>query len=115
MQGIEIARKVIAEGVHVFRVREGQTVITPPAGNLKLGAWEQPAPIEYDAKPWPGGNKRGWVMLDSFTAGHIVAVANGLNPENLAKFSRYPLHVMAKVAFTVLGKQPRGKAGNYAG
>ena len=41
--------------------------------------------IEYDCKPMFTGSKRGWVMLDSFTASAIVAVHNALNDQQRPK------------------------------
>lgn len=57
------------------------------------------------ARPWPGGNKKGWGMLDAFTASAIVAVADALGPDNLGKFNRMPLVVQAKLAFRLINRQ----------
>lgn len=73
MTGLEIARKVVSEGLHCFRVRSGQELVQPGPGAKGLKHWAQPRPLEYDCRPWPGGKKKGWVLLDHFTASAIVA------------------------------------------
>jgi hypothetical protein len=83
MTGIEVARKVAAEGVHVFRPRKD-------------------APGEYDAKPFFSGSKRGWVALDAFSASAIVAIYDKLNETNRAKYGAMPLQKMAVVAFKLV-------------
>lgn len=57
---------------HLFRPRKG-------------------SPGELDARPYGSGSKRGWVLLDLFTAGAVNAVAKGLKPENLAKLNSLPV------------------------
>jgi len=46
---------------------------------------------EYDCKPIFTGSKRGWTMLDSFTASAMKAVYEKLKPEHQAKFDNIPL------------------------
>lgn len=84
MLGIEVAKKVVEEKqAHLFRARAG-------------------APGEYDARPYGAGSKRGWIVLDGFSAGAIVAVYNGLNETNRARFAALELVKMAKVAFKLV-------------
>lgn len=62
----EVAQEVMkTKSMMLFRPRKGE-------------------PHQYDAKPYEG-KKRGWAMLDTFTASAIVAVGNALSPENRAK------------------------------
>lgn len=65
-----IAQKTVTEGAQLIRVRERNP-------ETKV--------IEYDCKPIFTGSKRGWTMLDSFTAGAIMAVYNALNETNRPK------------------------------
>lgn len=48
------------------------------------------APNEYDAKPWPGGNKRGWTLLDAYSASAVTQVHEALNDTNKAKLEALP-------------------------
>lgn len=48
-------------------------------------------PIQYDCKPLFTGSKRGWTVLDSFTAGAMKAVYAALRPDLQAKFDTIPL------------------------
>lgn len=43
---------------------------------------------ELDVRPWGHGSKRGWTLMDTFTASAIVAVAKALNDENRAKLAK---------------------------
>lgn len=54
---------------------------------------------EYDVKPLFTGNKRGWFILDLFTASAIQNIYNAINEDNRAKFDRIPLPSLVKVAF----------------
>lgn len=84
MTNIEVARKVAAEKqAHLFRERKGE-------------------PGQYDAKPYGGGSKRGWMLLDGFTASAICLIFDKLNPENQAKLLAMPLTKVAEVAFKLL-------------
>lgn len=82
MSTIEAARAVTEQcQCHVLRQRKDA-----PAG-------------VYDAKPYGGGNKRGWFYLDLFTAGAIMTVYNALNEVNRERYGRMPIHVAASFAF----------------
>lgn len=81
MTSIEVARETVTNGCTLFRFRKG-TEKSP----------------EYDCKPW-NGNKRGWIILDSFSASAIVAVYDHLSPENQAKYQNLPIAKMAEIAF----------------
>lgn len=85
MKAIEIARLVKAQGVHVFRERKGE-------------------PGTYDAKPFFTGSRRGWVVLDAFSASAIVTVFDALNEANRERYSTLTLTKMAHVAFKILNK-----------
>lgn len=45
--------------------------------------------IEYDVKDYEG-NKRGWVLLDSFTANAMTSVYNAINETQRAKLDSMP-------------------------
>lgn len=47
--------------------------------------------IQYDVKPIFTGSKKGWIMLDTFTASAMLAVYNGLRPEMQEKFDKISL------------------------
>lgn len=47
-------------------------------------------PYQYDVKGPFIGNKRGWVMVDLFTASAMLTVYNALNPEHQNKFDSIP-------------------------
>lgn len=84
MTNIEVARKVVAEKqAHLFRERKDATG-------------------QYDAKSYDGGSKRGWVILDGFTASAIVQVHDALNEQNRAKYAAMPIQKMAAVAFKLM-------------
>ena len=85
MNAIEVANYGLKNGCISFRERAKE-------------------PGQYDVKDWPGGNKRGWTMLDITSAGAIVAVYNGLNETNKNKFASLPLIKMAIVAFKLINK-----------
>ncbi len=46
---------------------------------------------QYDVKPLFTGSKKGWTMLDAFTASMLRAVYAALKPESQAKFNNVPL------------------------
>jgi hypothetical protein len=56
----------------------------------------------YNIKELFSGNKRGWTILDGFTASAIMAVHDALNDTNKARFSALPLIRMATVAFRLV-------------
>jgi len=55
----------------------------------------QSGTAQYDVKEYGQGTKRGWVMLDIFTASAIVAVYDVLNDIGRAKLQNLPLKVLA--------------------
>jgi hypothetical protein len=85
MTAIEVCRQAKENGAQLFRFRKGT----------------EQAP-EYDCKPWATGNKRGWVILDSFSASAIVAVHDNLSPDNQTKYNKLPISKMAEIAFKLL-------------
>ena len=49
-------------------------------------------PIQYDVKEYGlGGNKRGWVLLDLFTASAMQACYNALSTESQASWDKIPI------------------------
>lgn len=52
-------------------------------------AHEPGTPYEYDVKDYEG-NKRGWTVLDGFTASMFVQVWAQLNDANRAKLAKLP-------------------------
>lgn len=69
MTSIEVIRRAHTEGAQLFRRREAEGV-------------------QYDCKPIFTGSKRGWILLDSFTASAVMACYNALNEENRARAER---------------------------
>lgn len=85
MTAIELARMVTTtRTAHLFRPkREGA--------------------LGYDAREYHvGGNKRGWVLLDLFSASAIVAVYDALNEANRARYATMPPQRAAVVAFKLV-------------
>lgn len=88
MTGIEVARAVVAGGVHQVRPRKD-------------------APGQYDARPGMRGKKKGWAYLDHVTASAIVAVYDALTPENRAKMESLRLDRAAHIALTLINRHGR--------
>jgi len=81
MTTIEAARAVKESGTcHLIRLRKD-------------------SPGQYDARPFGGGNKRGWAYLDLFTASAICAVYDALSEANREKYGRMPVQLAASFAF----------------
>ncbi len=55
-------------------------------------------PWQYDVKEPFQGNKKGWTLLDLFTASAMLKVYEALKDENKTKFDR--LHINTLVNFT---------------
>ena len=55
-------------------------------------------PWQYDIKEPFQGNKKGWTLVDLFTASAMVKVYDTLKDENKGKFDR--LHINTLVDFT---------------
>ena len=86
MNAIEAAKKVATEHQAVLvRERKGE-------------------PGQYDVKELHNGSKRGWVILDGFTASAIVKVYEALNETNRGFFASMPIEKMARVAFKLINK-----------
>ena len=45
------------------------------------------------------------MIVDLFSASHIIAVLDALNPANKAKYLKLPVKRMADIAFTILAKK----------
>lgn len=74
MNTIEVARLVLKEGAQLIRQKK-----------------EAPA-HQYDAKPLFTGSKRGWIVVDSFSASALVAVYDALSEEKKAVFGNAPIN-----------------------
>lgn len=61
-------------------------------------------PGQYDAKAWgTGGRKKGWTLLDSFSASAVCAVYNAINDENKAKLEKLPPVRIVSICFKLCG------------
>lgn len=81
MKFLEAAKMVVeSKTAHLIRPRKG-------------------ADMEYDAKPIFTGSKRGWVMLDTFTASAVTAVANVVSESTRELMNSMKPSVVADVAF----------------
>lgn len=58
----------------------------------------------YDVK-FDGGNKRGWTILDSWSASVYLTVFNACSDENKAKLDRMPIKKALNVAFNIVSKR----------
>jgi len=84
MKLIDVCNKVVAE--------KTAALIRP-----KLGVNH-----EYDVKEMFGGKKKGWVLLDLFTASAISKVAAALNETNRAKLNTLPPLRVSSICFQLL-------------
>ena len=73
----EIQKQCIDEGALMLRPRKLE--------------WVKGEPKQYDVKPLFTGNKKGWVMLDHFTASAMQTVYDALKPENQSKWDNIPV------------------------
>jgi hypothetical protein len=84
MTGIDVAKKTMTEGAHLFRPRkQGQG---------------------YDCKPLFTGSNNGWMVLDHYSAGAIIAVWNALSDEQRKRIEDLPIQKMAILAFRLINK-----------
>lgn len=58
----------------------------------------------YDFKPLFTGNKRGWVILDAFSASAIVTVHGALSPEAQKKLEGLGLIKAVDICFKLINK-----------
>lgn len=80
MRFLEAAKKVMdSKTAHLIRPRKG-------------------ADMEYDVKPIFTGSKRGWTLLDTFTASAVAKVAEALMPENRERLDHQPAGWVCKFA-----------------
>lgn len=57
-------------------------------------------PGQYDAKAWgTGGRKKGWTLLDLFSASAVCAVYKAVNEENKAKLEKLPPLRVVSICF----------------
>ncbi len=54
---------------------------------------------QYDCKPMFTGSKKGWMLMDAFTASALLAVFNALKPESQARFDNIPLGKLVDFAW----------------
>jgi len=81
MTTIQLAEKVTKEKqAHLWRYREGA----------------------LQARPYGAGSKRGWSLLDLWSAGAIVAVADAINEKNRAKLDSLPPHRAALICLELI-------------
>ena len=99
MKAIDIARKVTEEKTAcLFRPKR----VTGLAGIPELGIAPLCIKGEYDVKPLFTGNKRGWILLDLFSASALVAMHDALSLENREKLGRLCLSSQVKLAFRLV-------------
>ena len=85
MTFVEICQQASEVGLQIVRERKGE-------------------PNQYDAKPWPGGNKRGWFLLDTFTASAVNSVYNAISDTNKAKLNTLSHERIVDICFSLVGK-----------
>lgn len=73
----DVAKKISQDGAVLIRYRKD--------------SYKETGTAHYDCKPMFTGSKRGWIAVDSMTAGAITAVFNALRPDLQAKFNNIPL------------------------
>jgi len=84
MTNIQVIEQTLADGCQLVRPRKNQ-----------LG--------QYDSKSFTeGGNKKGWVYLDTFTASAVKQVYDQLNDQNKAKFTSLTLTKMIDVTWKLV-------------
>lgn len=87
MTAVEVCRKIVeTSGALLTRPTEGQ-------------------PGMYDTKPFFQGSKRGWVLVDLFSASVYLKVHDALNDTNRAKFAEMDLIKAVKIAYKLLEKR----------
>lgn len=79
--------------VEPSRVRERGTVVTLPSNPTERIAAVRAIVTQRQYAKVDG------VMVDLFTASHIVAVYDALNEDNRKRFASFPVQKMAAVAF----------------
>lgn len=77
---------MLSQSMHLVRVSKQQ---------------EAGGPINYDVKPWEG-NKRGWTLLDVFTASAVSKVYDAVNDKNKDALDRLSLRSAVNVCFKML-------------
>lgn len=81
MKFLEAAKMVVeSKTAHLIRPRKGED-------------------MEYDAKPIFTGSKKGWTLLDTFTASAITSVAAIASPSTKDLMNSLKPSVVASVAF----------------
>lgn len=53
---------------------------------------------QYDVKPLFSGSKKGWTIMDLFTAGAVLSIYNALSEEHRTKFNK--IHLTKLIDFT---------------
>ena len=51
-----------------------------------------------------GGNKRGWTLLDNFSASAVLTIWNHVNDENKAKLDSMSVEQALEIAFKIINK-----------
>lgn len=73
----EVIKKISDEGAQLIRPRDAICL----KGEV----------IKYDVKPLFSGNKKGWVILDGFTASAMLVTYNALSEQNRKRYDAVPL------------------------
>lgn len=81
MNSIQLCKKVLTDGAMLIRPRKGAS------------------PLQYDAKELFTGKKKGWAILDAFTAGAIVACYNAVQPKTQAAMEKTSITKLASICF----------------
>lgn len=88
MTAIDAMNLVNTDGAQLLRPRKGE-------------------PGQYDAKPMFTGSKKGWMLVDSFTASAVLQVFNAIGPENQEKMKKLPLLKMVDISWKLVKKFSR--------
>ena len=81
MDSIQVCKKVLAEGAMLIRPRKSAKVVA------------------YDCKELYTGKKKGWMILDSFTASAIMACFNAVNADTQERMKRAPVTKLSAICF----------------
>ena len=64
---------------------------------------EEGQPIEYDAQPFnETGNKKGWILLDAFTASIMCQVYENISPKAQESFNKITLYKLIDICWKAI-------------
>ena len=91
MKASEITEQVTrTKTAHAIRLRRNQEIV-------------KGQPIQYDAQPfYKTGNKKGWIILDLFTASMLVQVRAALKAENQSTWDNIPIQKLINLGWSVM-------------